>query len=470
MKDSEVTDLIYSIGLGVAKLPKFARALSDRKGKLFRPQGKSQEITKSLREMDSLDQQLQAALGNADEYRRLVSRQDGISQELDDAYAKLSRLNTHRSKIESLQRGWDDWLALTDCETRLKDIPRFQQFPESPIARLESLEGRKRQVNDDLEDASEKVRSAEAVASAVIPGENLLDDAGNIEQIRRARSSFDNSVRDLPERQTELRGLRADFDRNLRELGHSWGETELEAFDTSMVVRNEVEQWKQRMDKIVDRSQKTRLRLEQDRLTLQDNQTAVQKAREKLPTEPPPLDAATLRERLDGLRVVTGRLNEYERERQNLENLRRQLGVLPSSLESPEGISGRPNFAILILLGLAGIALIVAGILFGEGALILGSIGGLALLTTAVGLFFFGKPSPSVAPSPMATALGQQAAEAEAAVDKARRLLLKASDSLGLADQPNAVALGIVEADLNSAREVLDIWTDATARVEETSR
>ena len=470
MKDSEVTDLIYSVGLGVAKLPKFARALSDRKGKLFRPQGKSQEITKSLREMDSLDQQLQAALGNADEYRRLVSRQDGILQELADANAKLSRLNTRRSKIESLQRGWDDWLALTDCETRLKDMPRFQQFPENPIARLEGLEGRIRQISDDLEDASEKVRSAEEVASAIIPGENLLDDAGNIEQIRRARSSFDNSVHDLPERQTELRGLRADFDRNMRELGQSWGETELEPFDTSMVVHDEVEQWKQRMVKIMDRSQKTQLRLEQDRLTLEDNQTAAQEAREKLPTEPPPLDAATLRKRLDGLSVATGRLNEYERERQNLENLRRQLSVLPRSWESPKRISGRPNFAILILLGLAGVALIVAGIVLGEGTLILGSIGGLALLATAVTLLFFGNTSPSDAPSPMATALGQQAAEAEATVDKARQLLLKAAGALGLAEQPNAVALGITEADLKSARNVLDIWTDATARVEETSR
>ena len=470
MKDAGIADRIYSAGLGVSNLPDFARALSDRKRRLFLPGGSAQKIAESLRDLASVDQQLQAVLGNADEYRRLVNRQDEISRELDAANAKLARLNTRRSEIAALQNGWDDWLALADCETRLRDMPRFEQFPENPIPRLESLEERTRQGREDLQDAAEQVRLAGESASIEIPGENLLDDAGSIEHIRRARSSFDGSVHDLPERQAELRGLKAVSDKNLEELGHGWGEAELQAFDTSIVVRNQVLRWKQQLSDGLDGSQQTQLRLEQSRLALEGLQTEAREALEKLPPEPPALDAAALTERQDALRACRGRLSDYERERQRHESLRDQLNLVAVSSGPEIASSGRPNFALLVVLGLVGVVLIATGVLVGGAALPLGIIGGLALLATAAALVFLGKTPPSAAPSPMVAPLGQQTAQAEAAANAASQLLLESSAALELTGQPNAADLDIVEAHLASARQTLDDWTAATARVEETSR
>ena len=473
MKDSGIADRIYSAGLGVSKLPDFARALADRKRKLFLPGGSAQKIAESLRDLASIDQQLQAVLGNADEYRRLVGRQDEISQELAESNAELSQLNARRTEITGLQNGWDDWLALTDCETRLGEMPRFEQFPENSIVRLESLEERGRQGNEDLKDAAEQVRLAGEAAAVEIPGENLLDDAGSIEHIRRARSSFDGSVHDLPERQAELRGLQADFDKNLEELGHGWGEAELQAFDTSIVVRDQVLHWKQQQSDGVDGVQRTQLRLEQSRLALESFHAEAQEALEKLPPEPPPLDAKALTERQDALRACRGRLSDYERERQRHESLRDQLNLVSGSSGPETASSGRPNFALLIVLGLVGIALIAAAILVGGGALplgILGIAGGLALLVTAAVLLLLGKAPPSAGPSPMAAPLGQQTAQAEAAANAARQLLLESAAALELTEQPNAADLDTVEAHLSSARQTLDAWTAAIARVEETSR
>ena len=97
--------------------------------------------------------------------------------------------------------------------------------PENPIARLDGLEERARLFREERDEAARQLLRAEEAAAADIPGEDLLYDAAGIESVRRARSSFDNSVRDLPERQGELRGLEADFDRNLADLGHQWTRT-----------------------------------------------------------------------------------------------------------------------------------------------------------------------------------------------------------------------------------------------------
>ena len=100
----------------------------------------------------------------------------------------------------------------------------------------------------------------------------------------------------------------------------------------------------------------------------------------------------------------------------------------------------------------------------------MGIIGGLALLATAAALVFLGKTLHSVARSPMVAPLGEQTALAEAAANAASQLLLESMAALELTGQPNAADLDTVEAHLASARQTLDAWTAATARVEETSR
>ena len=222
--------------------------------------------------------------------------------------AEFSGFNARLHEIESLIAGWDDWLALSNCETQLQDVPRYVDFPENPVPRLENLEAQIRQAREDRDEAAEQLRRAEEASEVDIPGENLLDDAGSIEAIRRARSSFDNSVRDLPERRAELRGMEAGFAENLADLGQGWGETELQSFDTSLVVRNRLERWKQQTTESNERAKQAQFQLGQERRTLLDHESETQEAREKLQSEPPPLDATALTERQDGLRAARGQL------------------------------------------------------------------------------------------------------------------------------------------------------------------
>ena len=97
--------------------------------------------------------------------------------------------------------------------------------------------------------------------------------------------------------------------------------------------------------------------LEQSRLALEGFQTEAREALEKLPPEPPPLDAKALTERQDALRACRGRLGDYERERLRHESLRDQLNLVAGSSEPERVPSGGPNFALLIVLGLVGVAL-----------------------------------------------------------------------------------------------------------------
>ena len=461
---------IYSAGQGAPGLPTLKKSLSDHKGQIYLNRGNNQEVPKLLGTLRDVDTQLRAIESNAGRYGALTARRSEIDLELQETDAELERVNIQRAEIQDLLSGWDDWVALSDCETQLRDMPRYVDFPENPVARLDSLEERVREARESREEAASQLQRAEEAASADISGEALLDDRVSIEAVRRARSSYDNSVRDLPERQGELRGLEADFARNLADLGHRWGEAELQAFDTSVVVRNQVDGWKERVTETGERVQKAQFQLAQERRTLQDHRAETQEAREKLPPQSPPFNSAVLTERQEALRVARGRLEAYERERQNHENLRGQLNVLTVGQETPPEATGRPNIALLALMGVAGAALIAAGLLFGGDASLLGIVGGLVLLASAILLWFKGKPTPSVAPSSVAAALERQADDAERTVEGSRQSLLDSAAALGIDRHPDAAALDSAEARLNAARNALDVWNAAKARVDDASR
>ena len=468
LNDSSGT--IYSAGQGAPGLPALRKSLSDHKSQIYLSRGNNQEVPRLLNTLRDVDTQLRAIEGNAGRYGSLTVRKSEIDAELQDADAWLARLNAQCAEIDRLLSGWDDWVALSGCESQLRDIPKYVDFPDNPIPRLESLEVQIRQLREDRDEAAGQLQRDEEAAAAEIPGEDLLYDRERIEIIRRARSSFDNSVKDLPERQAELRGLESDFAENLVDLGHQWGEAELESFDTSLVVRNRVDLWKQEIADSQERARQAQFQLAQERRTLQDHQAETQEAREKLPTEPPPLNAAALTERQDALRAARGRLAEYERQRQHHDTLTGQLNALTVAQETPERDSGRISLLPIIALVLAGAVLAVAGIVIGGGALILGIICGLVFLGAATMLWFMGRPTPSAAPSPMANALSQQTADAERDTETARQSLLDSAAALGLDGQPAAAALDSAEARLDAARNSLEAWNAANARVEDASR
>ncbi len=601
LEEEGVKGYIYGAALGVPKLPDFTKTLEARKNEIFRARGRNQPVAQALDELQLLDKRLKEVEDNAAKYTSLAARRETIQRELEAAEASHNRLDARRLDVENRRKGWEDWVVLVDCESKLKELPRFEQFPEDPVPRLDNCEDRVRQAREDREAAASQLRQAEAAAAAEIAdaglledrdkvelvrrgrssfdasvkdlperkaelvdldGElggrldalgpdwdearlatfqmssalrnevdrwkqtlaaesdavqqaqigldqdtrtlqdiqqedlaevmeqlgqaekivqakiadmDILEDRDQIEQVRRGRSSFDASVRDLPERQAELRALEGDLDDRLRDLGNNWTEERLESFDTSLVVRNEVDRWKQQLADQRSEAQQARLRLEQDQRTRQDREEEEKEARQKLPAAPPSLDAAALEQHRAALRTARSRLHEYQQARQRHDTLRSQLNALTGGWEQTEKAGGLPSLALPLLLGLAGAILLVAGVFLGQEALLLGIIGGLVLLGVAAYLLARGRPAPAAGPNPLTGAVELQVAEAGTAEEAGRTLLLEASAILELPDNindgtPDAAALDTAEACLDAIEKELAAWNEATGRVTEAAR
>ena len=468
LNDSNGT--IYSAGQGAPGLPELTRTLDDRKGGIFRPRGSIQEVPRLLNSLRDVDAQLRLIEGNAERYGMLVARKAAIDSELPSAEAENASLNARRMEIDRLLSGWQDWIDLCECEKRLQDLPRYENFPENPVTRLESLEAQLDQAREAAGEAAEQLRRAEEVASAEVAGENLLFDRGNIEVIRRSRQSFDDSVKDLPERRAELDALETELGGRLRELGQDWDEDRLQGFDVSMSFRQEVDTSREAQSQRRDDLRRAEQRLEQEQRLLEEAQAAAREARERVPDDPPPLDAEGLERRRAALRVARGRLGEHERAKQNHENLRGQLSSLTASQQPTDG-TARNSLAPAVVLAVAGVALIVVGLFI--ASTVVGVVGGFVLLAAAgyAGyLVFRGRTAPAPQPNPLVQSLSAQAGEAETNAEASRQRLAEAASPLGIAGDIDVAALDSAEVRLDSAQSALAGWNEATERAQETQR
>ena len=227
MNDSEVAGRVYGVGYGVSKLSGFTKSLDSKKRKLYLPTGQQQAIANCLKELLEVETPLRDIENNAEKYSERASAKSAVEQDLDGSGAKLVDLNARSRQVGLLMKGRNDWQALSDCEVRLDQMPQFEQFPENSIPRLEALQSRVEEAEEDYNQAVQHLQQWEATASSAFPGEELLAYAGQIEVIRRARSSFDNSVKDLPERQGELSELESELSRHLGALGKGWDEARI---------------------------------------------------------------------------------------------------------------------------------------------------------------------------------------------------------------------------------------------------
>ena len=436
LSDDSVNMQIYSAGIGAMKLPDALAALDRQKREIFVPRGSSQAVPKIAGEIERTNSELQQIASYATEYRRQSDR----LAEVDVEYQRLSdrrlQIASEQDRLENLERAWDHWNELISAEQRLKELPLVEAFPENGVIRLETLEAQAETAREELSVAEERVKRIRASVDEDIEHLTILERSSEVRALERARSAFDQSVKDLPERRAELAGKRSELETSLANLGPDWDTDRLTNFDLSLVVREEVAGHGERLQNAraaVDRSQTT---LAQEEATLADTVAATQRAQaEHDAAQPPQLDENDIRERRRRIRQSRTTLDELGRAEDRSRDLQAQVGDGPEP-GSDGSTSGRSRL-LAGALGVLGVVMLVAGLwlaaatTFGAGA-ILAAIGAV-LATVAVFWLMRGRTDGQATASPAAARVRGQIREADERLEEIRSRLQADADALGLA-------------------------------------
>ena len=459
LDDDSVNLQIYSAGIGATKLPDALNALGRQKREIFVPRGSSQSIPKIASEIERTNSELQQIAAYATEYRRHSDRLAEIERELSDVSACRLQTASEQDRLENLERAWEPWNELISAEQRLADLPAVEAFPENGAIRLETLEAQAQAARDELAAADERVKRIKTSFETEIEHLTILEQSSKVRDLTYARSAFDQSVKDLPERRAELASKRSELESSLANLGPDWDTDRLTGFDLSLVVREEVASHGERLQNARAAVDRSRTALAQEEATLTDARESLERAQaERDQAGPPELNENDIRERRRRIRQSRTTLDELGRAEDRSRDLQAQVGddLEPGEAGTPAGRSRLLAGA----LGVVGVVLLVAGLwlaatTFGAGA-ILAAIGAV-LATVAVFSFMRTRSDGQTAASPAASRIRRQIGEAAEQLAGIRSRLQDDTDALGL-DALNSDTLLEAEEGLDAADASLREW------------
>ena len=390
LRDESVNSQIYSAGMGAAKLPDALRTLERQKAGLFLHGGSRHAIYVAAGNLDQVDSDLGKVANNATEYGRESARLGDVERDLAALRERRLITESYRQNHANLQRAWEPWNDLIISERRLGELPNIASFPANGVGRLETLEAQIAGARSELDTAAAWVRSVEGAASLTIEHESILEQSETVRDIERRRSAFDGSVKDVPERQTELAGLRAALGNTLSDLGPDWDAERLTEFDLSIIVREEVSGYASSLRESGEEVSRATSALAAANTTLEEATQGVERARSELDTAPEPaFDEAGIRERRSRIRASRSTLDAHARSADRAEDLHAQLGA-ESASEPERPASSTATKKIASSLGALGVIIAIVGVVLGMGDwmfMLLSVVFGVAMLGVAIYVF-----------------------------------------------------------------------------------
>ena len=384
---------IYSAGMGATDLPGAFKALADEKDKLLRPRASStiNEISIGL---GSVQDKLDEARNNSNDYARSSEILEQIELELSSLQESRRRTEFALRRGSDLDHAWEHWVALTTAHQNHAELPEIENFPLDGINRLDGLNTRKTEYSEAVDTALARVQSLEEAAEAPIDHEEILEESESINRLQRSRSAFDQSVKDIPDRQAELDEMRRNLGRTLADLGPDWDAERLTQFDLSLVVREEIADYGKCIADARENVLRAESGLSNSTTSLKEAQDSIQNIEKFLKDagEGGLYDQERLRERQDLLTRARRAYDEYLRSCELLETYERQ-----DALNADGSDSGSSPLTLGILgaiVAFIGVGAIVVGATSGGYILGAGLLAGLALLAIAAVLLVGLRASP----------------------------------------------------------------------------
>lgn len=431
LSDSNVTDQIYSVGMGVTSLPNAMNSIESERKKLFLRQGSTQKIYHAHKKFQDVDDSLREVKENATRYGERTARLQQVVSELEGLAAHRRQIQSRQDHQIRLQQGWESWNDLVSAKRELDSLPEVPNFPAGGINRLETLEERVMTAQGEHRSAQVRVEEAKRRADIRVEHEAILRQFSDIRHLQNGRTAFDQSIKDLPERKAELEGHRRTLTETLKDLGHDWDEVRLEEFEFSLAVRQEVAEHRDRLrDASADYS-RCKLILDQSKVELEEAINDESKAESEFQSSAmPTFDADQIRQHRNIIRVTRSQLGELDRHRQNVSNLQSQLDGLESTALPSEGKDRSKAAAIILVLG---VVFLVGAVVLGGTPLFIGAAAGIVLFGVAIYLFMSGKPGvPIPGESPIAGAIRESLRRADADMQSLQSQMARDAAPLGL--------------------------------------
>ena len=234
--------LAAGAGLGAASVPETLKQLDKQIAELLTRGGRIQQIPTLKKELTTIQSEIRDLGSQAAEFARVTAERNQLRRDTAEKKSEYQELQLRKERLQQLERSRDVWIRLDAARKEISTFEHASAFPLNGLERFDSLSQDIAGLEEDKRKAEEEVRKIEEKMEQLDVDTELLKCRNDIEQLTAERQKLASAVDNLPLRRSEVDRYESDFDERLAELGSDWDEQRLADADTSVQVRQKVQQ------------------------------------------------------------------------------------------------------------------------------------------------------------------------------------------------------------------------------------
>jgi uncharacterized protein YhaN len=240
--NSEIQGRIYSAGLGLGNvsLQDVEEKLRKERDDIFKERSSKPIMNSLAKEIQKKEQEIKDVQKGTHNYDSLVKGKNELTGTINGIKAERQRKNSRLSHLRDLIRAHGNFVELREAEQRIQELPVIDRFPANGIGTLSLL-------NQKIEDGTKEMRRLqdelgriEKEKEGLVINRELLDKEAEIEDLKEGKRHYVKASEDLPKRQVDLENVKKDISRSLKDLGTNWNESKTQNFDTSVSTRERI--------------------------------------------------------------------------------------------------------------------------------------------------------------------------------------------------------------------------------------
>ncbi len=249
LKYEGVRGLIISAGagLGAASVPAALKSIDDELGQLWAPRSKKRlsQLTDRLREIAKDMKDLQ---GQAAAYAALQRQKEALEARVRQERAEVEDLRRRLRRLEQLEQSREPWVVLLTAREKLQGLEAVRDFPPHGLEQWEHVKNDLEKIRLSFMDREAEANRLQERLDQIVLDEALLKQREQIEALFGEREKIATLVAGLSTLRNSLSQAEEEFQRRLKDLGADWDVARLTQVDTSVAVRQQVQDFGRRLD------------------------------------------------------------------------------------------------------------------------------------------------------------------------------------------------------------------------------
>lgn len=341
------------------------KQLESREKELLRPRSAS-TITDLRRQLEDAHGELRTLQGEAKSYEQAMRDLDEASEGVKGITADLREKRQEEARYGTLIEVWPQWSERLAAEREAESILVPEGVELASEARLRDAKqeiGERKVAVRERKDGLDRQQSR---LNKVIVDDLLSPVAAQAKKLHAEIQRYDTDRTQLGTLETRIENLQTDVSRSLTELGAEWDKDRVEAFDTSIPIKGNLVEWRDRLSEAEEAIADAAGRVTDLEGRLEEASTERRGHEDKLDEyakTPSTEKIENTESKTRSMRILGGKVGRLrERVRADDERAAAVQAVLEGA-GRPAGVGALPSilFAVPAVLGIAGIGMAIVG-------------------------------------------------------------------------------------------------------------